>query len=447
MSKCSLHNFSDFPLYWHIPQMPTFPTNHKLDIDRIEYETPDFISTHATPKLLADALEREFQNLDFMDGVKYPELMAPELETTVPVLTVKSRATDVDALARDIVAAVKQELIKSANLFAQLHITNHAKTGEWPEWYQQRYDALLREIICWEAEWVEKVDPFAGFPAELSREDKCGLLLGRILAVAGKADELEALKREKGWTEKFMAKLLPNAGVREELNRKDSTNASFKNIESLEPQKAVEDNSHEGYERETAPDIISGIAPVTVTPNPRHNVSRFNIPYELPEELAEIINLSPTLKRQMEGFPETAIIYGPNGQGTSYDHNNNIITIDSDKQGNFTLLVRSLAHEMGHKNYHPKDSSLDEWMASEGAAQLNSMIIMEELLDNGGPDIGIAGGSPYEDDYMVLYRAYKNGILDYERTIRKIGKIYENEPPSSGKYTTYRELYSSRGAK
>ena len=108
------------------------PTKHKLDIDRIEYDAPNFVSTHATPKLLADAMERESQNMDFMDGGKYPELVAPELETTVPVLTVKSQTTDVDALARDIVAAVKQELIKSANLFAQLHITNHAQTGECP---------------------------------------------------------------------------------------------------------------------------------------------------------------------------------------------------------------------------------------------------------------------------------------------------------------------------
>lgn len=193
-----------------------YPTKHKLDIDRIEYETPDFISTHATPQFLAEALDRNFQGLDFMDGVKYPELVAPELETTVPVLAVKSRVTDVNTLARDTVAAVKQELVKSANLFAQLHIMNHEKTGEWPEWYQERYDAALRKVICWERECAERVDHFAGFPEELSREDKCDLFLGRILAAAGKADELEALRREKGWSQEEMEGMLTEVEAREQ---------------------------------------------------------------------------------------------------------------------------------------------------------------------------------------------------------------------------------------
>lgn len=73
MSKCSLHNFSDFPLYWHIPQMPTFPVNHKLDIDRIEYDAPNFISNGATPKLLADALERGFQGLGLRSALSLRE--------------------------------------------------------------------------------------------------------------------------------------------------------------------------------------------------------------------------------------------------------------------------------------------------------------------------------------------------------------------------------------
>ena len=212
-----VYAFINTPYFPDIPQLPTdFPSKQKLEIGRIEYEAPNFISNAATQYDLAKALERGFQSLNIMNEVKYPELMAPEMEITVPTMTVKSQATDVDALAQDTVAAVKQELIKSANLFAQLHIMNHQKTGEWPEWYQQRYDALLREIICWEAEWVEKVDPFAGFPAELSREDKCGLLLGRILAVAGKAEELEALRQKKGWTQEEMEGVLAETGVKKQ---------------------------------------------------------------------------------------------------------------------------------------------------------------------------------------------------------------------------------------
>ena len=437
-------NTSYFP---DIPQMPTdFPSKQKLEIGRIEYEAPNFISNGATQYDLAKALEQGFQDLSIRNEVKYPELMAPEMEITVPTMTVKSQATDVETLARDTVAAVKQELIKSANLFAQLHITNHAKTGEWPEWYQQRYDAVLRELICWEGEWVEKVDPFAGFPAELSREDKCGLLLGHILAVAGKAEELEVLWEKKGWGEEFMAKLLSNMGPHEEVNQKDSINVSPKHIESYEPQKAVEDKFYKDYHEETNRMVIGD--PIGNEADRLSRISRFNIPFDLEGEVEEIINLSPTLKQQLDSSRKTAVIYGLPGGGTAFDHDNNIIIIDSNEQAKPLLLVRSLAHEMGHKNHPPDDrTSLDEWMASEGAAQLNSMIVREEILANGGPDIGIAGGSPYEEDYMILYRAYKNGILDYEQTIRKIGKIYEKEPPSSGKHATYRELYTSKGAK
>ena len=57
MSTYPLHDFSKFPLYPDFPQPPTdFSASQKLDIGEIKYEAPNFVSTHATPKLLADAV-------------------------------------------------------------------------------------------------------------------------------------------------------------------------------------------------------------------------------------------------------------------------------------------------------------------------------------------------------------------------------------------------------
>ena len=106
----------------------------------------------------------------------------------------------------------------------------------------------------------------------------------------------------------------------------------------------------------------------------------------------------------MEGLPRAAIIYGASGEGTYYNHNDRIITIDSNELARPLLIVRSMAHEQGHKNAPSIDwTSLDSCLDNEGAAQLNTIIAREEILSKGGPDIGIAGGSPYEEDYLRIY--------------------------------------------
>lgn len=221
MSTYPLHDFSKFPLYPDFPQPPTdFSASQKLDIGEIKYEAPNFVSTHATPKLLADALEREFQNLDFRDGVECPDLMAPETEITVPVMTVKSQATDEAGLARDAAAEVKRELVKSANSFARFHRMNYEKTGEWPEWYNERWAPVYREAVLWEAEFVEHVDPFAALPPDLRGEDgkygedRSDMLLAQMMILAGDADKLGLLKRAMAWDDEDLDRMLPELGLR-----------------------------------------------------------------------------------------------------------------------------------------------------------------------------------------------------------------------------------------
>ena len=76
----------------------------------------------------------------------------------------------------------------------------------------------------------------------------------------------------------------------------------------------------------------------------------------------------------MEGLPRAAIIYGASGEGTYYNHNDRIITIDSNELARPLLIVRSMAHEQGHKNAPSIDwTSLDSCLDNEGAAQLNTI--------------------------------------------------------------------------
>ena len=69
----------DFPRFTEVPQPPRdFPATQKLEIGRIEYEAPNFISNGATQYNLAEALKRELEGFSFRDEVEYPDMLAPE---------------------------------------------------------------------------------------------------------------------------------------------------------------------------------------------------------------------------------------------------------------------------------------------------------------------------------------------------------------------------------
>lgn len=136
MAACHSHVF-DFINPACIPNIPEPPTDFtvspKLDIGRIDYDAPNFVSNGATKDNLAKALEREFENFSFMEDVEYADLTPPEMEINMQAMTIKSEATDEEGLARDTVAEIRRELVKNANLFAQSHLMNYEKTGELPQ--------------------------------------------------------------------------------------------------------------------------------------------------------------------------------------------------------------------------------------------------------------------------------------------------------------------------
>lgn len=224
----------DFPRFTEVPQPPRdFPATQKLEIGRIEYEAPNFISNGATQYNLAEALKRELEGFSFRDEVKYPDMLAPEMEINVPFMTVKSQATDEAGLARDTVAEIKRELIKSANLFAKLHLMNYEKTGEWPEWYNKRWDPLYEEAILWQAPMFRGFEPPTGPIAELNMVDKAALMLAQFAAMESDMDNLGAMQQAKGWSDEDMDRMLPEFELRKwKAAQAQEENAAQENQES-----------------------------------------------------------------------------------------------------------------------------------------------------------------------------------------------------------------------
>ena len=211
-----------FPRSTASPQPPAnFPASQKLEIGQINYNAPNFVSNGATQHNLAEALKRELADFSFRNEVKHPDMLAPEMEITVPVMTVKSQATDEEGLAHDTVAAIKQELIRSANSFARYHRMNYEKTGQWPEWYNQRRGPLYEEAIFWQAPDTWRFDPPAGPVAELDIVDKARLLIAQCFALEGDIASLEAAQQANGWSDEGLDRMLPELGLRKWRQTRD----------------------------------------------------------------------------------------------------------------------------------------------------------------------------------------------------------------------------------
>ena len=161
------------------------------------------------------------------------------------------------------------------------------------------------------------------------------------------------------------------------------------------------------------------------------------------EEVRRKIAQSDTLKQQLRDHGEVEIVYGPTEGGTKYEFATNRLTIAAIKRDDARATTGSLAHESGHIAGPEIDaSSVESYLNSEGAAQMNRIRVRNEILAKSGEDIYIGGSLENQPTYFKIYNQYMAGEITYLEAITRIGNIYgDKEHPSFAPHLTYRRYY------
>ncbi|WAC20670.1 hypothetical protein OVA24_04660 [Luteolibacter sp. SL250] len=171
----------------------------------------------------------------------------------------------------------------------------------------------------------------------------------------------------------------------------------------------------------------------------------------------ELVEKSPTLVANLKALEEDGwvIRYGEPGKGSFCDKTKKEIVIDPNEKDNPASITQTLAHESGHALYSADPYvphtglSKDEYvrknveaaLKDEGEATLMNAKVRDEIMGNGGTDIGIAGAK--SDEYEKAYQEYKEHG-DREKARKDIGAIFaKGERPSTDPTKTYEEYYGA----
>lgn len=171
-------------------------------------------------------------------------------------------------------------------------------------------------------------------------------------------------------------------------------------------------------------------------------------------KVKELMVKSPTLTNNITQLTKDGwvIKFGEAGKGSFCDKERKEIVIDPNETDG-TQITQTLAHETGHALYTtdpyvpPQGLTREQYAAAnansdlkdEGEATLMNAQIRDEILDNGGEDIGIAGTQ--QSQYESIYEDYqKDG--DRESARQRIGDAFaDGENPSTDPSKTYRQYY------
>ena len=132
--------------------------------------------------------------------------------------------------------------------------------------------------------------------------------------------------------------------------------------------------------------------------------------------------------QQIEGYDPSVVDWG-----------NAII---AGKKGNLDELVRSIAHEVGHAKYNtPFDAStrrsyVTSFLRDEGAAMVSNLMVRDEILSNGGHDVGISGNITNHSQYESIYKLHGDTPEAYDQIATIFGS---NEKVKDGR--TYNDYY------
>lgn len=161
------------------------------------------------------------------------------------------------------------------------------------------------------------------------------------------------------------------------------------------------------------------------------------------------VNQSPSLQDDWQGLSDDGWVMedGTPGEGSRCDPRNKKITLDPNAANNPDGGASTVAHEIGHaKSPGPKvpdprnaadratfvDEATNESLTEEGRATLKNAQARQEILDNGGPDIGYPGDPANTAAYDGIAQRVNNGELTPEQGAQEIGKIYGDGEKVSG---------------
>lgn len=205
------------------------------------------------------------------------------------------------------------------------------------------------------------------------------------------------------------------------------------------------------YQTPVFVDKVAGLGPPPSPSEPQKNTLTSNL-----AESRRIAEMSPTLTGNIQKLKSKNWKFkiGTAGGGSYADKNKKEITIDITETGNPAGYVQTLAHETGHALYTadpyvpPNGLTKDQYvntnvrscLKDEGEATLMNAQVREEILQSGGPDIGIAGSQAAS--YKKSYSDYKvHG--DREKAREEIGNIFASkEKPSTDPGKTYADYYA-----
>lgn len=174
-------------------------------------------------------------------------------------------------------------------------------------------------------------------------------------------------------------------------------------------------------------------------------------------KIDEMINKSPSLRQLWEDAKAAGwqIMFRDKG-GSAADPKDKIVWIDKTDikdVKNFEIHMSSLlSHEIGHagtpfqktiegvdvEDHVRRNTAKD--MAHEGAAAFHNARARDEIIANGGPDIGIRGG--FDQEYIRIYEDYKAGRISEGEAISRMTYFMALEPQAieDGRYLTKQEV-------
>jgi hypothetical protein len=193
--------------------------------------------------------------------------------------------------------------------------------------------------------------------------------------------------------------------------------------------------------------------PSTPTSGPQPPLTNISSPLNVP---GLDYSKSPTLSQSIRDLQRDGwtIAWNPDPRSpeTSTSMNSKTIWISQTARGNPALVWQYLAHEVGHATdsmpqtindpaWRYASQSLqgneDQELKGEVNAQFFNAKIRQEILGNGGPDIGINGS----DAALATYNLYSNGHISLDQARTLLIEDWRSSRPSDGKYATYGEKY------
>jgi hypothetical protein len=165
-------------------------------------------------------------------------------------------------------------------------------------------------------------------------------------------------------------------------------------------------------------------------------------------EVDATINQSPTLRRLWDEAraKDWQIQIVRNDVRSNANHREKVITLNLNNIGpggdQVAKLTSALAHEIGHASHPPHEyigartkaefvaKNTAESLKAEGEAAFENAMARDEILANGGRDIGIRG--KFDDDYTKIYEDYKAGHVSKDEAILRMGDVQGREPEKFG---------------